>query len=206
MENNKFWEREIVKKLLIVLGITAAMSAPAFAQQTQHFYAGASVGQAKYGDVCSDLPGFTCDNKDTAFRIFGGYQFHRNIGVEVGYADLGKAKFRGTSGSVSVSGEEEFSAWDLVAVGTWPIGTAFSVYGKLGMYHGEAKANATASLAGVSATGSGDDSGSDFTYGLGAGFDFTKNVGARLEWQRYNGFGDAKDLDVISLGVLYRFR
>jgi OOP family OmpA-OmpF porin len=196
-----------MKKALMALGIVAAATAlPAAAQQTQHFYAGVSLGQAKYNDVCSDLPGFSCDNKDTAFRLFGGYQFHRNIGVELGYADLGKAKFSGRLLGTSVSGEEEFSAFDLVAVGSWPIGDKFNVFGKLGMYHGEVKVSATASLAGLSATAGDSDSGSDFTYGLGAGFDFTRNLGARLEWQRYSGFSDAKDLDVFSLGLLYRFR
>jgi len=196
-----------MKRALLALGIMAAATAlPAAAQQTQNFYAGLSVGQAKYNDVCSDLPGFSCDNKDTAFRIFGGYQFHPNFGVEVGYADLGKAKFSGSLLGTSVSGTEEFSAFDLVAVGSWPIGAQFSVFGKLGVYHGEAKATANATLAGLSASGSDSESGSDFTYGLGAGFDFTRNLGARLEWQRYNGFSDAKDLDVFSLGLLYRFR
>jgi len=196
-----------MKKGLMALGIAAAATAlPAAAQQTQHFYAGLSLGQSKFGDECNQLSGFSCDDKDTAFRIFGGYQFHPNIGVELGYADLGKAKFSTSGSGGSVSGEEKFTAWDLVAVGSYPIGTGFSVFGKLGLYYGKAEASATAAIGAFGASASASDTGTDFTYGLGAGFDFNKNIGARIEWQRYNGFSDASNLDVLSVGVLYRFR
>jgi len=196
-----------MKKTIMALGIAAAATAlPAAAQQTQHFYAGLSLGQSKFGDECNQLPGFSCDDKDTAFRIFGGYQFHPNIGVELGYADLGKAKFSTSGSGGSVSGEEKFTAWDLVAVGSYPIGTGFSVFGKLGLYYGKAEASANAAIGAFGASASASDTGTDFTYGLGAGFDFNKNIGARVEWQRYNGFSDASNLDVLSVGVLYRFR
>lgn len=196
-----------MKKALLALGVLAAATAlPAAAQQTQHFYAGLSLGQSKFSDECSQLPGFSCDDKDTAFRIFGGYQFHPNIGVELGYADLGKAKFSASGTGGSVSGEEKFTAWDLVAVGSYPVGTSFSVYGKLGLYYGKAEASANAVIGPFGASASDSETGTDFTYGLGAGFDFNKNFGARIEWQRYNGFSDASNLDVFSLGVLYRFR
>lgn len=197
-----------MKKALLALGVIAAATAlPAAAQQTQHFYGGLSVGQAKSGDFCDQVGGTSCDDKDTAFRIFGGYQFHPNIGVELGYADLGKAKASASGPGGSASAEEKFTAWDLVAVGSYPIGTGFSVFGKLGLYYGKAEATVNVNLPGFfSGTGSDSETGTDFTYGLGAGFDFNKNFGARIEWQRYNGFSDASNLDVFSLGVLYRFR
>lgn len=197
------------KAWIAVLGLAAAaLALPASAQRVDasNAYLGVSLGQAKYGDVCSGLSGFTCDDKDTAFRIFGGYQFTPNLAVELGYADLGSAAFRGTSGGVAITGNEEFTAFDLVGVASWPIGTAFYVYGKLGLYHGEVTATAVGTLGGVSSRGSASDSGTDFTFGLGAGFDVSRNVGLRLEWQRYNGFSDADNLDVFSLGLLYRFR
>ena len=44
------------------------------------FYAGISAGQSK-----SDCRGGgSCDDKDTAYRVFGGYKFHPNIAVEGG--------------------------------------------------------------------------------------------------------------------------
>ena len=192
---------------IAALGVAAlAFSLPVAAQMSaRNAYIGASVGQAKYNDWCGTVSGLgssSCDDKDTAFRLFAGYQFHPNIAVEVGYADLGKATFSGTFLGVPVTGKDEFTAWDLVAVGSLPFGTGFSAFGKLGLYHG--KVDATANVAGARGTAS--DTGTDLTLGLGVGYDFTRNLGVRAEWQRYNDFSDAGGLDVFSLGVVYRFR
>jgi OmpA-OmpF porin, OOP family len=187
------------KAWIMIVGLAAAAVAlPASAQQrfdSSAAYLGLSVGQAKFSDACEGASalGVTCDNKDTAFRIFGGYQFHPNIAVELGYADLGKATASGPGGTASA----EASAFDLVGVLSWPVGNAFSVYGKLGLYHGEVE--------GGGALGGSSDSGTDLTYGLGAQFNVGRNVGLRAEWQRYNDVSGS-DIDVLSIGVLYRFR
>lgn len=53
---------------------------PTFAQDGA-FYVGASIGKAEAKDVCTGVsgPGVTCDDKDTTWKIFGGYQFNRNF-------------------------------------------------------------------------------------------------------------------------------
>jgi OOP family OmpA-OmpF porin len=55
-----------------------------------------------------------------------------------------------------------------------------------------------------------DKSTTDITFGIGARFDITRNLGIRGEWQRYNDMKDAFDsksnVDVLSIGVLYRFQ
>jgi hypothetical protein len=43
--------------------------------------------------------------------------------------------------------------------------------------------------------------------GLGAGFDFTRNGGMRVEWERYHvsdGFDGKLNVDVYSLNMLYK--
>ena len=186
------------KAWIVIAGLAAAaMALPASAQQrfdSSAAYLGLSVGQSKFSDACEGAGGvITCDNKDTAFRIFGGYQFHPNIAVELGWADLGKA----TASGFGVTATAEASAFDLVGVLSWPIGNAFSIYGKVGLYHGEAEGGGIA--------GGASDSVTDLTYGLGAQFNLGRNVGLRAEWQRYNDFSGS-DIDVLSIGVLYRFR
>src|SRR3954447_17920663 len=73
----------------------AAFSLPATAQMSMSSaYVGGGFGQSKF--KCPT--GLSCDDtKDTAFKLFGGYQFNRNIASEVGYTDLGKAT--GTGGA-----------------------------------------------------------------------------------------------------------
>jgi OmpA-OmpF porin, OOP family len=167
------------------------------------FYAGASIGQSK--SDCGGSGG-SCDDKDTAYRVFGGYKFHPNIAVEGGYAPLGE-----TSASVGGLGSvtAEANAWDIVGVGSFPLGNNFSILGKLGFYNAEVK------LGGLV---SGKKTTTDLTYGIGGQYDFNRNLGLRLEWNRYSKVkapdatgggvavtgGDA-DIDVMSVGALWRF-
>jgi len=196
------------KKVLVtaLLAGFAAVPTLAMAQAKGNadlgFYAGASIGQSK-----SDCGGgSSCDDKDTAYRVFGGYKFHPNIAVEGGYAPLGE-----TSASVGGLGSvtAEANAWDIVGVGSWPLGNNFSILGKLGFYNAEVK------LGGLV---SGKKTTTDLTYGIGGQYDFNRNLGLRLEWNRYSKVkapdatsgavavsgGDA-DIDVLSVGALWRF-
>ena len=161
------------------------------------FYAGASIGQSK--SDCNG--GGSCDDKDTAYRIFGGYKFHPNIAVEGGYAPLGETSASFPGGNVTA----EANAWDIVGVGSWPLGNNFSILGKLGFYNAEVKLGGLAS---------GKKTTTDLLYGLGGQYDFNRNLGLRLEWSRYSGVkspdvagisGGDSDVDVLSLGALWRF-
>jgi len=192
------------KKILVtaMLAGFAAVPTLAMAQAKGNadlgFYAGISAGQSK-----SDCPGGgSCDDKDTAYRVFGGYKFHPNIAVEGGYSPLGEtsASF-GALGSVTA----EANAWDLVGVGIFPLGNNFSIFGKLGFYNAEVKLGGLAS---------GKKTTTDLTYGLGGQYDFNRNLGLRLELQRYSGVkapdvlgtsGGDTDIDVVSVGALWRF-
>src|SRR6266850_1357465 len=56
----------------------------------------------------------------------------------------------------------------------------------------------------------GDETTNDVTYGAGVRYDFTKHIGVRGEWQRYQNMGGNNvvktDVDVVSIGVVYRFQ
>lgn len=180
-----------------VLGLAgAAFALPAAAQMRSpslsSAYVGANIGQSKFKDACTGVS--DCDNKDTAFKLFGGYQFTPNIAAELGYTDLGKAK----AGGESLEG----TAWELSAIGMWPLASQFSLLGRLGGYHGELKAT------GLGASDSKTKNG--LTWGLGAQYDLSRNVGLRAEWQRFNNMGGDNivetHVDVLSLGALYRFQ
>jgi len=190
-----------------LFGAALAVSAPAaFAQAKSAadtgWYVGGSIGQSKTD--CESAPGFSCDDKDTAYKIFGGYQINRNFGAELGYTDLGKVTASG--GGLSV--ESKATAWDLVGVGAFPLSNQFSIYGKLGFYSGEVKVSSNV------AGGSGKKTTTDLTYGAGVQYNFMRNLGARLEWQRYASAKqpdttvtaeDKSDIDVLSLGIVYKF-
>lgn len=177
---------------------------PALAQSPDTgFYVGGHLGQAEARDSCNDFnaPGVSCDDKDTAWRVLGGFQFNRHLAIEGAYTDLGEFTASGPGGSVSA----EARALELTGIGAFPLGNALSVYGKAGVYRGETEGRLDATLL----SGSAEDSNTDFTFGAGVRFDMTRNVALRAEWQRYNDMGGddttESDVDVLSIGLLYRF-
>jgi OOP family OmpA-OmpF porin len=182
-----------------------ALSSGAFAQAKNTetgFYIGASVGQSTT-DCDTSGTSLSCDDKDTAYKIFGGYKFNKNLAVEGGYTPLGEVTASG--GGVNITAEA--TAWELVGVGMLPLGNNFSIYGKLGFYNGEIELSSNVGASGKKTT-------TDLTYGLGVQFDLTRNLGIRGEWQRYSGIKtpstavtdeDDSDVDVLSLGVLWKF-
>lgn len=204
-----------IKKASIAAVLAAAMavSSAAVAQQTQEtgWYVGAAFGQAKSDLDCTGTT--SCDDSDSSWKIFGGYQINRNFAVEFGYANLGEAKastpaffFGGLlipAANVSI----EATVWELVGVGSLPVADRFSLYGKIGLYRSET--DISVAFPSVGATSNDSDDNMDITFGFGARYDFTRNFGIRAEWQRYSSvsagdFGDS-DVDVMSVGLLWRF-
>jgi OmpA-OmpF porin, OOP family len=191
--------------LALALFAMLPFAGSALAQDAHHFYVGGQLGQAKVKDFCDGTSGtgISCDEKDMSWKILGGYQVNRNFSVELGYIDFGKVKAHDATDTVTVKAH----AFDLMGVGILPFADRFSVYGKLGVYHGTADAHVRLGSLGVSDSES-DDS-TDLTFGLGASFDITRQVTARAEWQRYSDVGGSDigktDVDVISLGVLFHF-
>jgi OOP family OmpA-OmpF porin len=189
-------------RYLLAVIVALAFVAPAAAQQQDRgFYAGASLGQSKAKSSCDGLAGtgISCEDTDTAWKVFGGYQFMRHFAVELGYSDLGEVTATAGANRLSV----ESSAFELVGVGILPVADRFSVFAKVGLYRADTEA--TSNIAALN----GKENNTDLTYALGARYDFTGKVGAFLQWQRYQDVGGGDigedDVDVISLGVLFRF-
>src|SRR5690349_2349845 len=206
--------------LCAVLGAALAPCGSAVAQeQTRGFYAGASLGQSKFKGACDAEAGITlsnCNDSDTSWKIFGGYQFTPNLALEVGYNDFGRIS---SDATVVVGGSTfrgnakiEATAFELTGVGMLPLGHQFSLYGKLGVYYAETKASASVQQT-TPPFGSGSfsqsDNNSNLTFGFGARYDFTKNIAVRAEWQRFSKVGSDDtgkgDIDVLAIGGLYRF-
>ncbi len=182
--------------LIVLLAALSLGSAPAISQDAGG-YVGFNFGQSKAKDFCEGAT--TCDDKDTALSIFAGYQINKNLGVEFGYTDLGEASASGPVFGIPVTATGEVSGFEFSAVGTIPLNQQFSLYGKLGFFMWDADLKGTVGGIPVSVS----DDGTDLTFAFGARYSFTKNVSAQLQWQRYEI--DDGDIDVIGLGLLFRF-
>ena len=197
-----------IKQAIALTGLiaaTAGISPPAFAQDSG-WYLGASAGQSIARDWCpsSLLVGESCDDTKSAYGVFGGYQVNKYLGAELGYTDLGE--FKASEPGIALT--SKVKGFELLGVGTIPINPQFEVYGKVGVFFWDLKVSCEGTLCAV---GSLSEKATDLTYGLGAKFNFTKNVGARVQYQRYKDIGDdatlggKTDVDVISVGVVFKF-
>jgi len=115
---------------------------------------------------------------DIGFKLLGGYRFHPNIAAEVGY------------GMLYDKDDVEVTALEFVALGMFPINNQFSIIGKLGLANVEAD------------TRFGSEDKTELTWGLGVQFDFSRNLGVRALWQRYE---TEEAVDFLAVGVTYRF-
>jgi len=195
------------KAVVAVLGLAgAALAFPAAAQVNwSSAYIGGGIGQSKFKDGCSANllgGGSSCDEKDTAFKGFVGYQFNKFFAAEAGYTDLGKTK----ASFGPFNADAKATAFELSAVGTYPVWEQLSILGRLGGYYSEGKLGGDLS---------GKKNKAGLTFGLGAQYDFNKNLGLRAEWQRYDKVKFQEDvtsteaetsIDVLGVSVLWRFQ
>ena len=115
---------------------------------------------------------------DTGFKFLGGYQFHKNIAAEIAY------------GMLIDKDNVEVTTIEAVAVGIFPLTPNISLLGKLGFAQVD-----------VEVPGGGTDD-IELTYGFGVQWDFMRNLGARVGWQRYDA---DSEVDYLNVGIVWRF-
>lgn len=202
---------------LVVLA--GAISPPAMAEDAG-WYIGASVGQSRAtidnDRIISGLLGggfattdISDDDRDTGFKLLGGYQFNRYFALEGGYFDLGKFGFTATTlPAGTLNGTIKVKGLDLDAVGLYPFTEKFSALGRIGVISASAKDSFDGT--GLVFVPDPDRSKRAMNYKIGVGlqYDFTHNFGMRTEAERYrinDAVGNRGDIDLFSLGVIYRF-
>ena len=164
-------------KLAALAGVTvlATVFGASNVAQAQGGYVGASIGQ-------SDYYGFS-DNP-TGTKIFGGYNFNKNFGVEATWYDFGKAKDSGVT--------VEADGIGFTANGYLPLSNEFSLFGKIGLLMWDADTNV-----GVS------DDGTDILYGFGGMWNLNKQFALRVEYEKADL--DDGDATFLSFGFSYHF-
>lgn len=173
-----------MRSKLLATTLAAALLGSASLAHAQDigWYAGAGVGQSMV-----DERGY--DDDDTAFSVFGGYQFHRYFALEAGYTDHGKLR-------PDVAGPAlEASSVSLAAVGILPFTERFSGYAKAGVQRWDLDR----AIPGL--TGTRKDDGTDALYGLGLQYRFNEMVALRGEYVR----SEIEDVDVDTAQVQVRF-
>lgn len=199
--------------------------APAGELQAQTgWYAGGSIGYADADydepDLVSDLAGRgwaintpRVDDSDTAWKLYGGFALNPVLAVELGYVELGEVvtEFGATVAPAVIDdllGDTYAvhpalgKGWFAAGVLTWPVvPERFSLYARAGAFDWEADIDVRV-ISGGTGRVSGDESGTDWMYGVG----FDWRIGAAwsitAEWERYR-LNDW--VSVPSVGLRFRF-
>ena len=166
--------------------------------------------------IAADLLGsgfattFMDDNeRDTGFKVFGGYQFNKHFALESGYYDLGD--FGYTSFTVpagTLHGVLGARGLNLDAVLSLPFTSEFSAFVRAGAAYSEVEgAFEGTGLVNVVEPNS-ESKEVNYKFGAGLEYMFTHRFGMRLEAERYridDSVGNKGDIDLYSAGVVFRF-
>lgn len=196
--------KKALAAMLVGAGLFAVSAASMAQAQAGRFYVGGSFGQAELSDFCSDMDFLvagigavaSCDEKDSAWKFFGGYRVNPNFAVEASYIDFGEVSARGQTFGVPFSVRASATAWGVAALGILPVGQ-LSLFGKMGLLMTDAKASAS----GIGGSFSDSETDTGLHIGFGAMVDVTPAFSIRAEWERE----DENEIDMMTLGIQVRF-
>lgn len=195
----------------LTLVAAALLLAAPLAADDSRWYVTASAGQSgvdrEFGPATNR---WLVDEEDTLANFEVGYAFHRNLGIQAGYRDLGSYSGHPApcppdtvcplSSTLSLPlivpshpQTVEFSGVSLVAVPRWPVSDRLDVYGKVGVLDWRTRFY-------------GDDfgrpeepSGLDALGGLGAQYSVSKAFGVLVEYEA------SELVDAVSVGASWKF-
>lgn len=208
---------------LLLGALLCGMSAPALAQdQDRRFHVGVDLGQGRIRRDYSEYPGGPNAERDSAaWKLRFGWRMSRHWSFEAGYTDFGD--YDGSfpvmyvpgpaDGPVAIApGDYTTSAkgFDILAVGTWPLGDTFYLNASAGLMRREMKTNFETLVPGAPIY-RGKDGDLAAELGLGFGFSLGEAWDIGVNWATTRNLeGDFEflqnesDPTMLSLGLRYR--
>jgi OOP family OmpA-OmpF porin len=200
-------------------GLGAMAANPAMAQESDsYYYGGLGIGQSKAkiddAQITANLlagglttTGMVDSNHDTAYKIFAGYQFNRNIGLEVGYFDLGKFGFTSTTMPAgTLNGVLRLRGVNLDLIGTIPLGDRFSLFGKVGAQYARTTDSFVGTGAVIALNPNPSARETNYKFGGGLQYAFDRSFILRVEGERYrinDAVGGHGNVNVVSVGLVF---
>jgi long-chain fatty acid transport protein len=159
-------------------------------------YAGFGFGQSRYSDADEN----SANTRTEGWKVYGGYQFNKYLGVEGGYANLNDM----TATGPGITANMDTDAWTLAGVLSYPLTDKLSVMGKLGAAYMVTNIKSRDGLIenGMDMRRVGDDSYQP-NYGVGVSYALLDFLNLRAEWERF----DRKDsnIDLMTAGIAMEF-
>ncbi len=204
---------------LSLIALAALASTPVLAQDLLGPYVGGNIGTSRANfDRPATLggfvgPGFSVnssieDNRDTAYKLYGGYRFHRNLAVEAGWFDLGHFDYiYNTTPAGSLNGNLGVRGLNLDVVGIVPVSDRFSVFGRVGAAYAHSRTGFGRTGAVPLATVR-KDKDTALKLGVGLQYAFSDRLSVRAELERYRVNDTLRSrghVDMASVGLVYSF-
>lgn len=229
----------------VALACLSGASSVAFAQAKQQnagWYAGVSGGRSATDFTTQDfstnaytamfpasaglIAGSSSDDRNTAWRLFVGYNFDQNWALEGAYTSLGEAKYtiNGTAAATPYARGEtaqfrvDNNSWSLAVKGTLPVSKEFDIFALLGGTSNYSKTNMGATVQFATDMGASGSASKTKGYGMGGiGVEYkpTPKIGIRAEYHNYGKFGDKitnassntgrTEMDAWLIGVSVKF-
>lgn len=202
------------------LAALAATASPLAQADELGWYLGANAGQSQATIDDEGITrgllgaGFTTrsiseDDRDTGYKVFAGYRVSRHFAVEGGYFDLGQFGFTAvTTPAGTLTGDIRLRGVNLDLVGFLPLSERFSAFARAGVNYAEARDTFTGTGAVNVLDPNPSARGTHIKYGAGLQFDFSPSLAMRAEAERYridDAVGNKGDIDLVSVGLVYRF-
>jgi len=208
-------------RLLTLAALTCLAGSPALAQQAGGYpYVGLSAGKStpqfdERGMANSLLPlgvglsSLTEDERGKSFKLFGGYQFNRNIALETGYFNLGQFGFNAsTAPAGTLDGRVKVHGFNLDLVGTLPMTERLSALARVGAQYAKTSDSFTGTGAAAASSRSLSESGTKLKLGVGLQYEFTPSMWLRGEVERYrlaDGVGRYGHVNAATLSLVFPF-
>ncbi|MDP5032476.1 MAG: outer membrane beta-barrel protein [Paraglaciecola sp.] len=187
-----------MKKILSLSALSLAFLGLSGAAQAEMdapgIYVGAGYGQysIQFEDRENDID---FDDDSAVLKGYIGAQFNRYISLELAYQNFDEAN--------DIDNNAEIDGLSLAAIASLPLTENLSIFAKGGWF--EWDADVSADIPAVGTVTSSQDGG-DIFYGAGLQYSFTKNIQARIEYERFELEDDIDpDLDVASVSIQYMF-
>ncbi len=207
-------------RLLSLAGLGSLFALTSLAQEGGYYYGGLSVGQSRAkideeritaGLLAAGLrtTAMARDESDTAYKLFGGYQFNRHFALEAGYFNLGEFGFTSTTTPAGqLDGRIKLQGLNLDLVGTLPLGERWSAIARVGAHNTRARDSFTGGGAVSVANPNPSKRETNFKLGAGLQYAFSPSFLVRAEAERYrinDAVGNRGDVNMFSVSLVVPF-
>ena len=211
-------------KLITLAALAALGASPVLAQDVPYSYFGIGVGQSRgeinNGRIAGKLatPGSSVgdtqrQNTDSAYKVFGGYQFNRWMALEGGFFSLGEFGFKANTSSAAlvpgtVKGNTKLQGVNLDLVGSLPLTDQLTGLARVGAQYARTRGEYSGTGANALLATTPSQRETNVKVGLGLQYAFNPSFLMRAEVERYrvsDAMGAHDNVNVGTLSLVFPF-